>query len=252
MKTVLITGASSGIGKALSYKFAVEGFNLIIVARRCETLEQIKQDIEAKYASVHVHIEAVDLSIDGSAAQLYEKLKSFHIDVFINYAGFGDYGFPWDVNLEKANNMINLNIKALTDLSLLYVKDYANQDSTLINTASIGGYTQFDIAVTYCATKFYVASFTEGLALAMQSQNKKMRIKVLAPGATATEFVGQASFNGGIDGDNLFSPEAFISAEQLANYAFRLYQSDKVVGIVNQQNGFDLKNPMYPQVVLGS
>ncbi|MFH4202023.1 SDR family NAD(P)-dependent oxidoreductase, partial [Acinetobacter baumannii] len=84
-------------------------------------------------------------------------------------AGFGDYGFPWDVNLEKANDMINLNIKALTDLSLLYVKDYADKDSTLINTASIGGYAQFDIAVTYCATKFYVASFTEGLALAMQS-----------------------------------------------------------------------------------
>ena len=252
MKTVLITGASSGIGKALSYKFAAEGFNLIIVARRAEALEQIKQDIETKYTSTHVHIETADLSIDGSAVQLYEKLKSFHIDVFINNAGFGDYGFPWDVNLEKANNMINLNIKALTDLSLLYVKDYVDQESTLINTASIGGYHQFDVAVAYCATKFYVASFTEGLAGTMKSQHKKMRVKVLAPGATATEFVGQASVNGGIDGDNLFSPEAFISAEQLADYAFQLYQSDKVVGIVNEQNGFDLRDPIYPQVILGS
>ncbi|MDN8285839.1 SDR family NAD(P)-dependent oxidoreductase [Acinetobacter baumannii] len=252
MKTVLITGASSGIGKALSYKFAAEGFNLIIVARRVEALEQIKQDIESKYPAIKVHIETADLSKDGSAKQLYEKLNSFQIDVLINNAGFGDYGFPWDVNLEKANDMINLNIKALTDLSLLYVKDYADKDSTLINTASIGGYAQFDIAVIYCATKFYVASFTEGLALAMQTQGKKMRVKVLAPAATSTEFVGQASVNGGIDGDHLFSPEAFISAEQLADYAYQLYQSDKVVGIVNEQNGFDLKDPIYPQIVLGS
>ncbi|MDC4297235.1 SDR family NAD(P)-dependent oxidoreductase [Acinetobacter baumannii] len=252
MKTVLITGASSGIGKAMSYKFAAEGFNLIIVARRIEALKQIKQDIESKYPAIKVHIETADLSKDGSAKQLYEKLNSFQIDVLINNAGFGDYGFPWDVNLEKANDMINLNIKALTDLSLLYVKDYADKDSTLINTASIGGYAQFDIAVIYCATKFYVASFTEGLALAMQTQGKKMRVKVLAPAATSTEFVGQASVNGGIDGDHLFSPEAFISAEQLADYAYQLYQSDKVVGIVNEQNGFDLKDPIYPQIVLGS
>lgn len=252
MRTVLITGASSGIGKALSYKFAAEGFNLILVARRIEALEKIKQDIEAKYSSVHVHTETTDLSIDGNSVQLYEKLKYFHIDVFINNAGFGDYGFPWDVNLEKASNMINLNIKALTELSLLYIKDYADQESTLINTASIGGYAQFDIAVTYCATKFYVASFTEGLALAMQTQGKKMRVKVLAPAATSTEFVGQALVNGGIDGTPLFSPEAFISAEQLADYAYQLYQSDKVVGIVNEQNGFDLKDPIYPQIVLGS
>ncbi|RSN80293.1 SDR family NAD(P)-dependent oxidoreductase [Acinetobacter nosocomialis] len=235
MKTVLITGASSGIGKALSYKFAAEGFNLIIVARRIEALEQIKQDIESKYPAIKVYVETADLSKDGSAKQFYEKLNSFQIDVLINNAGFGDYGFPWDVNLEKANDMINLNIKALTDLSLLYVKDYADKDSTLINTASIGGYAQFDIAVIYCATKFYVASFTEGLALAMQTQGKKMRVKVLAPAATSTEFVGQASVNGGIDGDHLFSPEAFISAEQLADYAYQLYQSDKVVGIVNER-----------------
>lgn len=252
MKTVLITGASSGIGKAMSYKFAAEGFNLIIVARRIEALEHIKQDIESKYPAIQVHIETADLSQDGSAKQLYEKLNSFQIDVLINNAGFGDYGFPWEVNLEKANDMINLNIKALTDLSLLYVKDYADRDSTLINTASIGGYAQFDIAVTYCATKFYVASFTEGLALAMQTQGKKMRVKVLAPAATSTEFVGQASVNGGIDGNQLFSPEAFISAKQLADYAYQLYQSDKVVGIVNEQNGFDLKDPIYPQIVLGS
>ncbi len=177
MKTVLITGASSGIGKALSYKFAAEGFNLIIVARRVEALEQIKQDIESKYPAIKVYVETADLSKDGSAKQLYEKLNSFQIDVLINNAGFGDYGFPWDVNLEKANDMINLNIKALTDLSLLYVKDYADKDSTLINTASIGGYAQFDIAVIYCATKFYVASFTEGLALAMQTQGKKCELK---------------------------------------------------------------------------
>ncbi|MFH4081900.1 SDR family NAD(P)-dependent oxidoreductase, partial [Acinetobacter baumannii] len=92
-----------GIGKALSYKFAAEGFNLIIVARRVEVLEQIKQDIESKYPAIKVYVETADLSKDGSAKQLYEKLNSFQIDVLINNAGFGDYGFPWDVDLENAN-----------------------------------------------------------------------------------------------------------------------------------------------------
>lgn len=87
---------------------------------------------------IKVYVETANLSKAGSTKQLYEKLNSFQIDVLINNAGFGDYGFTCDVNLEKANDMINLNIKALTDLSLLYVKDYADKDSTLINTASIG------------------------------------------------------------------------------------------------------------------
>ncbi|WP_335953747.1 SDR family NAD(P)-dependent oxidoreductase [Acinetobacter higginsii] len=87
-----MTGTSSGIGKAMGYKFAAEGFNLIIVARHIEALEHIKQDIESKYLAIKVYVETADLSKDGSTKQLYEKLKSLQIDVLINNAGFGDYG----------------------------------------------------------------------------------------------------------------------------------------------------------------
>ncbi|WP_413534014.1 SDR family NAD(P)-dependent oxidoreductase [Empedobacter brevis] len=241
MKTALITGASSGIGKALSYKFASENYNLIIVARRADSLEEIKKDIESKYA-VKVQVEPCDLGKEGNAQALYDKVKSTHIDVWFNNAGFGDYGMPWELGLSKAEAMIDINIKALTSLSLLYIKDNVDKDVTLINTASIGGYTQLDFAVTYCATKFYVASFTEGLALAVK--NKKMRVKVLAPGATETEFVGQA--NGAISGDDLFTPDMFISAEKMAGFAYDLFLSDKVLGIVNDKNEFEIKDAIYP------
>lgn len=149
---------------------------------------------------------------------------------------------PFALNSEQTDNSY---IKGQTTILSSQINGY-------VKRVLVKDFDHVKIAVIYCATKFYVASFTEGLALAMQTQGKKMRVKVLAPGATATEFVGQASVNGGIDGDHLFSPEAFISAEQLADYAYQLYQSDKVVGIVNEQNGFDLKDLIYPRVVLGS
>ena len=245
MKTTLITGASAGIGKALSYKFASKGHDLIITARRESELEKIKKDIEAKYP-VNVTVKVCDLALEGNAEKLYNDLKDFNIEVLINNAGFGDISFPWDMNLDKADRMIDLNVKSLTKLSLLFVKEYADSDATLINVASVGGYSQFDVSVTYCATKFYVSSFTEGLASVLKTQGKKMRAKVLAPGATESEFVIRASEDAGInDGESLFNPEAYITAEKLSDYTYELYESDKVVGIVNDKN-FELKAPVYP------
>ncbi|WP_202904001.1 SDR family NAD(P)-dependent oxidoreductase [Aliarcobacter cryaerophilus] len=224
-------------------------FNPIIVARREDRLLEIKKDIEAKY-DVKVQIEVCDLSVDGSAIKLYEKLKSQNIDVLINNAGFGDFAFAWDMNMKKANDMLNLNIKALTELSLLYVKDYADKDSTLINVSSVGGYSQFDIAVVYCATKFYVSSFTEGLDLTLRTQGKKLRAKVLAPSGTKTEFIEEAEKNGAIQGRELFDPAYIISSDKLAEFAYDLYKSNKVMGIVDENNEFILQDAVYPQVQL--
>lgn len=247
MKYILITGASSGIGKALSYQFASRGYNLIITARRQEELHRLKEDIEGKY-EVQVIAKPCDLSQDGQAENLYRQLAEYDISVLINNAGFGDFSMPWDMDVAKATRMLDLNIKALTTLSLLYTRDYADREATLINVASVGGYSVFDIAVTYCATKFFVAAFTEGLAQNLQDQDKKMRAKVIAPGPTQSEFVVRSSDNGAINSDGLFPEESFITAETLADYIWQLYDSDSAVGIVSADQSLMLKSPVYPYI----
>ncbi|MDM2999300.1 MULTISPECIES: SDR family NAD(P)-dependent oxidoreductase [Citrobacter] len=249
MKYTLITGASSGIGKALSYQFASRGYNLIITARREDELQKLKQDIESQYA-VQVIAKPCDLAQEGQAEDLYHQLADFELVMIINNAGFGDFSMPWDIDLAKANRMLDLNVKALTTLSLLYTRDYADREATLINVSSVGGYSLFDIAVTYCATKFFVAAFTEGLAQNLRDQGKKMRAKVIAPGPTQSEFVAHSSDNGGISGDGLFADDSFITAEKLADYTWKLFESDSTVGIVNADRQLTLKPPVYPYITV--
>ncbi|MCP4142884.1 MAG: SDR family NAD(P)-dependent oxidoreductase [Chloroflexi bacterium] len=245
MKHTLITGASVGIGKALAYEFASKGRNLILVARRVELLEIIKKDIAAKY-DVDVVIKKSDLSREAKVLALYEASRSYEIDTFINNAGLGDYSYSWDMDIEKAIAMVDLNIKALMTLSLMFIKDYKDKDATLINISSGGGYFVFNKAVTYCATKFFVSSFTEGIAQNLQAQNKKLRVKVLAPGGTESDFIKNAEEDTGFKGADIFDSNSFISAEKLAEYAYQLYESDKILGIVHYNKEFELKNPIFP------
>lgn len=249
MKTALITGASAGIGKALAYQFAQQGFNLILVARRQEALEQIKQDLENLY-SIQVENQIFDLAVSGQTAALYDTVKHHKIDLLINNAGFGDYDLAWDADLSKVMNMVDLNVRALTDLSLRYVKDYVDQEAVLINVSSVGGYAEVDVAIPYCATKFYVSSFTEGIDFSLRTQGKKLRAKVLAPAGTQSEFHTVAAVGSGIDINKLYNGAVLMTAEQLAESAYQLYLSDKTVGIVNPNNEFELKDAIFPQVAL--
>ncbi|WP_336042076.1 SDR family NAD(P)-dependent oxidoreductase [Acinetobacter dispersus] len=249
MKTALITGASAGIGKALAYQFAQQGFNLILVARRSEALEQIKQDLENRYP-IQVENQIFDLAVSGQTVALYDTVKHHKIDVLINNAGFGDYDLAWNADLSKVMNMVDLNVRALTDLSLRYIKDYVDEDAVLINVSSVGGYAEVDVAIPYCATKFYVSSFTEGVDFSLRTQGKKLRAKVLAPAGTQSEFHNVAADGSGIDINELYNGAVLMTAEQLAESTYQLYLSDKTVGIVNPNNEFELKDAIFPQVAL--
>lgn len=99
-------------------------------------------------------------------------------------------------DLDKISAMLHLNIESLTILSSLFVRDYSNVEGTqLINVSSGGGYTIVGNAITYCATKFYVSAFTEGLSHELKSQGALMQAKVLAPAATETEFAKLSSIS---------------------------------------------------------
>ncbi|RLD67330.1 MAG: short-chain dehydrogenase, partial [Bacteroidetes bacterium] len=121
MQTVLITGASSGIGKELAYVFAKNNFNLILVARRAEKLDEIKNDILTQY-KVEVHVITMDLSQLESANKLFKEVmtQKLNVDVLINNAGFGISAAFDKMDIEYEEQMLILNIITLTKLSRLF------------------------------------------------------------------------------------------------------------------------------------
>ena len=167
-----------------------------------------------QHPTLDVVIRTVDLSVLENVYQFYSSLKDFQLETWVNNAGFGNYDSVAQQDLEKINTMLRLNVEALTILSSLFVRDYKDALGTqLINLSSCGGYfkaLRFSVRraatirflprpakafavslpipelapVTYCATKFYVSTFTEGVAWELIESGAKMRAKVLAPAAT--------------------------------------------------------------------
>ncbi len=244
-KYTVITGASSGIGYETAKAFASRGKNVIIIARRKEKLAKLKKEILEKFPTVKVIVKATDLTKSKNVYQLYNELKPYELDTWVNNAGFGNYGSVAEQSLEKVESMIHLNIEALTLFSTLFVHDYKDIEGTqLINVSSCGGYTIVPTAVTYCATKFYVSTFTEGLARELKSSNAKMQAKVLAPAATKTEFGKIANDVTEYDYDKLFG--TYHTSEQMADFLMQLYDSDKVVGAVNRETfEFKMFDPLF-------
>ncbi|MCA1053972.1 SDR family NAD(P)-dependent oxidoreductase [Rossellomorea aquimaris] len=248
MKYTVITGASSGIGYEAAMAFAERGKNIVAVARREDKLQELKEAIVSEYPSVDVVIKTADLSDSEQVYTFYNSLKEYDIETFINNAGFGNFDSVAEQDLTKIQNMLRLNIEALTVLSSLFVRDYENVPGTqLINISSGGGYTIVADAVTYCSTKFYVSAFTEGLAQELTAKGAEMKAKVLAPAATETEFaqrsldINEFEYSGSV-------PQ-YHTAKEMAEFMLNLYDSDKVVGIVNGETyEFSLVDPIYPYV----
>ena len=242
---VCITGASSGIGRATARLFAKKGFNLILVARRQDRLEKLREELKESYDKIEIIIKQADLEKRKQVYQLYDDLKPYFIKVFINNAGFGDYSSLAKQDLNKVSRMLALNVEALTILSTLYLRDYQSEEGCqLIDLSSRGGYMLVPNAVTYCASKYYVSAFTEGLALELQRQNLPMRAKVLAPAATQTEFGALASGEADYNYDEHFKD--YHTSQEMAQFLYDLYTSDKVVGVVDVKDfSFHLSGPLF-------
>jgi len=244
-KYTVITGASSGIGYETAKAFAKRGKNLVIVARNKDTLEKLKMEILNDNSSLNVIVKDTDLSIIKNVYQLYKELKPYQLETWINNAGFGDYDSVANQNLEKVEIMLRLNVEALVILSSLFVHDYQNiEGSKLINISSAGGYIIVPTAVTYCASKFFVSTFTEGLARELQGSNAKLQAKVLAPAATKTNFGNVANNLERYDYDKSFG--TYHTSKQMADFLLQLHDSNQVVGAVNRESfEFELLSPLF-------
>jgi len=230
-RRVLVTGASAGAGRAIATRFAQEGHNLLIVARRIEELESLKTELESKYG-IDVVCVSCDLARAEEVESLYETSRGIGVDVLINNAGLGDWNYVWDVGLDKLNAMIDLNARALAVLSTLFVRDKKDTDACLINVTSLAGYSIFGASVPYSATKFFATAFTEGLILDLKSVGSPMQVKVMTPGPIDTEFTAISLSETKLQGLDA-SEVKFHSAKEIADFTYELYTSDKPVGIVN-------------------
>ncbi|MBC2117938.1 SDR family NAD(P)-dependent oxidoreductase [Listeria booriae] len=248
MKYTVITGASSGIGYETALAFAARGKNLVIVARRKVELEELKNAALAINPELDIKIKTTDLTVTENVYELYEGLKELELETWINNAGFGNFDLVGEQKLTKIESMLHLNIEALTILSSLFVRDYAEIEGTqLINISSRGGYNIISNAVTYCATKFYVSAFTEGLAQELITTGAKMRAKVLAPSATETEFAQRATDTDSFDYEKGMAK--FHTSKEMAGFLLDLYDNEKIVGLVNGSDfTFELQDPQFTYV----
>ena len=181
----LITGASSGIGREMARDLAERGYDLILVARRLDRLEALKEEL----GGVKVRCISCDLSKEEECYSLYEQVKSENIDMLINNAGFGAFGYFDEMDLSRELELINTNIKAVHILTKLFLKDFIKRDSgNILNTGSIAGFMMGPLLSSYYSSKHYVVSLTEAIYEELRRKKSNVKVSVLCPGPVQTEF----------------------------------------------------------------
>lgn len=188
MKTTLITGASSGIGETFARRLAAEGENVLLVARSEERLASICNELGREHG-VQAQYVAMDLTQDETGAQLFDEVgrRGLEIETLINNAGFGSMGDFLKLDLETELKMVDLNIRALVDLTYRFLGPMRDRRrGAIINVASTAGFQPVPFMTTYAATKAFVLSFSIGL----WEENRPYNVQVMAlcPGVTDTNF----------------------------------------------------------------
>jgi len=212
---VLITGASAGIGSALAHVFADHGHDLVLVARREQRLAELADAIAAKGcrkpAIVPVdlaHPDAISLVGDGLAACGAEP------EIVVNNAGFGLIGAAADIDHAAQLNMVDLNVRALTALSLAFIESLERHRGGILNVASVASFLPGPGMAVYYATKAFVLSLSE--ALHHELRPRGIRVTVLCPGPVPSEFRERAG-----DRSGGYPPFITLSAQRVALEGYR-------------------------------
>ncbi len=228
-KYAVVTGASGGIGREFATLLAADQYDLLLVARDRQELQEAAKQLESEY-SISAEILVIDLNAVGAADKVWDATRKKQVDVLINNAGFGDLARLVDADWKKLENMINLNITTLTRLSQLAAQSMSrNGSGKILNVASIAGFIPGPGMATYYATKAYVLSFTE--ALAQELSTSGVSVTALCPGPTKTHFAETAgATKSGIFSGNLPTPK------QVAAYGYDALKKGKVVAVHTFKN----------------
>lgn len=190
--TVLITGASSGIGRELAFLFARDGYRLVLVSRSQQALSALANTLQ-QTQGVAVHVIALDLACAEAPTQLLEALRQqqLPVDILVNNAGFAVYGLFARTDLTSELEMMQLNMVTLTHLTkLLLPSMLAKRSGKILNVASTAAFQPGPLMAVYYATKAYVLSFSE--ALANELRGSGVTVTALCPGPTPTGFQRRA------------------------------------------------------------
>jgi short-subunit dehydrogenase len=211
--TVLITGASSGIGREFALQLAPFASNIIIAARRIDRLEALKSEINELHPETSVFTYGIDLANGADADTFLSWLddSGLKVDFLINNAGLGDHGPFSDSNWTRIEQMLAVNISALTRLThALLPQMLRSGEGAILNVSSVASLLPVPHLNVYAATKAYVTSFSEGLRAELRGTN--ISVTVLCPGPVPTEFGKQATRLGENEKFDMSTP-GFLSVD---------------------------------------
>ena len=226
-QTVLVTGASGGLGLELARCYAKDGAHVILIARSEKKLRNIANEFEENYG-VKTTVLPADLTTADSVADVVASLaeRNLSVDVLVNNAGFGDFGEFADCELSKQQAMIDLNVKAVVALTHAVLPAMRKKKrGTILNVASIAAFQSGPYMAIYYATKAFVLSFSE--ALAKELKHSGITVTTLCPGPIKTGFEDAAD----LENSKLFRSLPVSSAEDVARYGYRMAKKGKTIAI---------------------
>lgn len=224
-QTVLITGASSGIGRECARVFAGNGFDVVLTARSENRLRFVKRKLEQEYGIAAVVIP-MDLSEPDAAVTLYKKLKKQNIavDILINSAGFGDFAGFLDSDWSRQKNMVDLNVIALIQMTYVFGMEMRKRGhGRILNLSSASALSPGPYMSVYYATKAFVLSFSQ--AVAKELEGTGVTVTALCPGTVKTGFEKAA----GMESSHMFAFIRPVSAIDAAKGAYRAVMGGKTV-----------------------
>jgi short-subunit dehydrogenase len=229
----LITGASAGIGAELARVFAARGHDLVLVARRESVLAALADEIAAS-GRPRPTVLAADLTQRNAVSRIAAELSSRRLepDNVVNNAGFGLAGPAAELDHDDQLAMIDLNVRALTELSLAFADSLTRHRGGILNVASIASFVPGPGMAVYYASKAYVLSFSE--ALHGELSRRGVRVTALCPGPVATEFQARAGLRPGGIGDGSFLA---LPARRVAEIGYRALKRGQRVAIAGIGNG---------------
>ena len=222
--TALITGASNGIGLELARIHAKRGGDLVLVARSQDKLNQLADELRAQYHDIHITVIAQDLTMPQAAQSIFAQTEQLgiQVDILINNAGFGGHGRFFERELAKEQQMIQLNITTLTELTHLYLQGMvARRSGKILNVSSTASFMPGPLQAVYYATKAYVTSFSQ--AVAEEVREFGITVTALCPGAVATGFVDA----GGLQDVGAWKNAK--SAQSVAEYGYQAMEKGELV-----------------------
>ncbi|HMQ07250.1 MAG TPA: SDR family NAD(P)-dependent oxidoreductase [Saprospiraceae bacterium] len=214
-RNALVTGGSSGIGLEIVKQLAYHEVSVCLIALPDEELVRVSEDLRRQFPSIQIEVLGIDLTLDNAADRVFEfcKSKNFYVDILINNAGFGTYGWMTDILKDKELAMINLHVLTLYKLTRLFLEEMLKNDNGIVvNISSISAFQPNPRLATYGATKAFVYQWSRAINEELKAKGEKVRVLVVCPTPVRTAFIKKA----GMEKSSLFKSWMVVEQTKVA------------------------------------